>query len=341
MMINRREFLGAAAVLTASSAIGVTGGRPKIGFLGVAHSHATEKVRIIRQMSEFDFIGIVEDSEKTREPFVKAGAKIISRDELLKEADVVIVESAVRNHGRDAIQALMAGKHVHVEKPPATNMKELEQIVKLAREKECLLQVGYMWRYNPGFNRAIEAAKNGWLGEVYLVRATMSSLIDASRRPEWAEFKGGAMFELGCHVIDAVIRTLGKPSKVTPHLQRTRDDALADNCVAVFEFPKAQAIVTNATSTPNSGPNRFFEILGTNGVARVQPIEAPVLTVDLAKAAGPYRTSSQNVELPEYRRYIGEFAELALALKGEKKLPVTLDEELVIHEAVLRASDMY
>jgi predicted dehydrogenase len=340
-MINRRQFVAGGALVLTGTALGQTRTRPKIGFLGVAHSHATEKVRIIRQMSEFDFVGIVEDSEKTREPFAKAGAKIISREELLNGADVVVVESEVRNHSRDAIQALMKDKHVHVEKPPSAKMSEFEEMVKLAREKQRLLQVGYMWRYNPGFNRAIEAAKSGWLGEVYLVRATMNSLIDARRRPEWGEFKGGAMFELGCHVIDAVIRLLGKPTKVTPHLQRRGSDGLADNCVAVFEFPKAQAIVTNSTLTPNSGPQRFLEILGTNGVARVQPIEAPSLSIELAKPAGPYRAGSQTVELPEYRRYVGEFAELALALRGEKKLPVTLDEELVIHEAILRASDMY
>ena len=76
-------------------------------------------------------------------------------------------------------------------------------------------------------------------------------------------------------------------------------------------------------------------------MARVQPIEAPSLSIELAKADGPYRAGSQTVELPEYRSYVGEFAEVALALLGEKKLPVTLDEELVIHEAILRASDMY
>lgn len=315
-------------------------GRLKVGFLGGAHSHAVEKFRVAKASSDWDVVGVAEESDRVAEGFVKLGAKRVSREELLKGVEVVIVESAVRDHGRDTKEALAAGKHVHVEKPPAATMEEMREIVRMAREKKRLLQVGYMWRYNPGFNAALEAARKGWLGEIFLVRATMNTLVASDRRPEWAEFKGGAMFEQGCHLIDPIVRLLGKPTKVTPHLQRRGGDDLADNCIAIFEFPKAQAIVTNSVLHPNAGPHRFLEILGTNGVARVNPIEPPGLVIDLAKAAGPYGAGSQRVEVAEYRRYVGELAALAIAIREGRKLPVSLDEELVIQEAVLAASGM-
>lgn len=314
--------------------------RLKVGFLGAAHSHALEKFRVAKASSDWDVVGIAEESDKVADAFVKLGARRLSRAEVLRHAEVIVVESAVRDHARDAKEALSAGKHVHVEKPPAATMDEMRDIVRLAREKKRLLQVGYMWRYNPGFNAALEAARKGWLGEIFLVRATMNTLVANDRRAEWAEFKGGAMFEQGCHLIDPIVRLLGKPTNVTPHLQRRGGDNLADNCIAVFEFPKAQAIVTNSVLHPNAGPHRFLEILGTNGVARVNPIEPPSLHIGLAKPAGPYTAGSQTVETGEYRRYVGELAALAIAIREGRELPVSLEEELAIQEAVLRASAM-
>jgi hypothetical protein len=46
------------------------------------------------------------------------------------------------------------------------------------------------------------------------------------------------------------------------------------------------------------------------------------------------------VPLPKYRRYVDDFVELAAAVRGETKLPVTFEEELLVEEALLRASGM-
>ena len=148
------------------------------------------------------------------------------------------------------------------------------------------------------------------------------------------------MFELGSHLVDIVVRLLGAPVKVTPHLQRRGGDSLADNCLAVFEFPKAQAIVTSSALQPNAGPHRFLEILGTNGVAHVQPIEPPALTLELATAAGPHPAGVHKVPLPEYRRYVGELCELAAAVREGSQLSVTPEQDLQIQTALLAASEM-
>lgn len=341
--VSRRTFISTTgAFALAGPSLPGAAGKPRIraGFLGVSHSHALEKFRIVSASADFELVGVCEESDNVRETFAQRGAKFISRDELLARAEVVIVESAVRNHARDTRAAFIANKHVHVEKPPAATMRDCEELVRLAREKNRLLQVGYMWRFHPGLNRVVEAARNGWLGDVYLVRAQINTQLDSPRRTEWAEFTGGSMFELGCHLIDPIVRLLGKPTRIVPHLQRRGGDRLADNCVAIFEFAKAQVIITSTVLQPNASAHRFFEVLGTNGVARVGPIEPPALTLDLAKAAGPYKPGLQTVELPVYRRYVAEFSELAAAIRERKRLSTSLDDELLVHEALLRACEM-
>ena len=346
--MNRRLFLqtsivGAAAV--GMNGLAAEGGtqapRIKIGFLGTAHSHFREKLKVVRESPDFDLIGLCEEDEpvRTKGP---ADVRWMTRQALFGATDVIVVESAVRDHAAHAKAALLAGKHVHLEKPPADTLQGLRELLDLARERQRLLQVGYMWRHNPGINVVFEAVRKGWLGDVFLVRATMNTLGGEAQRREWGEFRGGAMFEQGCHLVDALVRLLGKPIKVTPFLKHhgVPADPLADNTVAVFEFPRALGIITSAPLQPNAGPYRFFEVLGSNGTARVQPLEPPGVTLDLTKAVGPYKAGAQEVKLPAYRRYVDEFIELATALRSRKPLPVPMEDELTIHEALLRACEM-
>ena len=312
--------------------------RIRVGFLGITYSHFKDKYLLLQSSPDYDLVGICEEDPMVRRSG-PADARWLSSGQLFAAAELVVVESGLGRHGIDALRALRAGKHVHVEKPPARSWREFEEMVAIARRRRLLLQVGYMWRYNPGMMRAIEAARRGWLGEVYLVRATMNTLNDAEKRREWAAFPGGAMFEQGAHLIDAVVRLMGSPKRISPFLKQTGQfgDALADNTVAVLEYQMAMAIVTSAPLQPNAGPHRFFEILGTRGTARVQPLEAPRLTMDLLDAAGPYRKGAQEVMLPPYRRYVDEFAALAGAIRDSRELEPGLDIELRVHRALMSA----
>ena len=56
--------------------------------------------------------------------------------------------------------------------------------------------------------------------------------------------------------------------------------------------------------------------------------------------AGPYAKGAQNVPLPAYQRYVDDFRELAAAVRGERPLTASLDEELLVAETILRASEM-
>lgn len=340
--MNRRRFLFAA--LSVPLAAGSQEARLRIAFLGVSHSHAWDKVKVVQESPRYELAGVWDEDPKLRAQYQSAGVALLSRDQLVrdKSIQVIAVESAVPDHAAHARLALQAGKHTHLEKPPADNLETFRELVALAERNKLLMQVGYMWRYNPAINAALEAARKGWLGNIYLVRGAMNTLIGAERRPEWALFHGGQMFEQGCHLIDPMVRLMGRPDKVTPFLRKHGDfnDKLADNTVAVLEWGRALGIVSSSTLQPGAGPHRFFEILGTNGTVVVRPIEPPALHIDLAKAAGPYQATSQSVPLPPYRRYVGCFEELAVAIGHGRPLSVTLQEDLLVQETLMRACEM-
>jgi len=339
----RRTMLTLAAAGVASYAD--TKPPVSIGFLGISHSHAEGKLAVVQASPAWRIAAVAETDPKLQEFAKSKGIPVVSRQELLHHPDVqaIAVESAVRDHAPDGLAVIEAGKHLHLEKAPADTMAGFQKIVDLARKKNLLVQVGYMWRYHPGIMKAIEAGRNGWLGDIYLVRATIGNQLAVKRRPEWGEFAGGNMFELGGHVIDPVVRLMGKPREIRPFLRRDGkfDDKLMDNTLAVFQWDKAMGIVHGSNLQPDSSRYRAFEVHGTNGCAIVQPIDTPVLTVDLERPAGPYEKGIQKLPLPKYERYVDDMAEFAAALRGETRLRTTYDEDLMVHEALLRASGMY
>jgi hypothetical protein len=71
----------------------------------------------------------------------------------------------------------------------------------------------------------------------------------------------------------------------------------------------------------------------------VRPIEPPSLHIDLNSASGPYKAGPQTLSY-SYTRYVGDFVELAAAVRGERKLPVTAEEDVLVQETLLRASGM-
>lgn len=320
--------------------------RIRIGFLGASHSHASAKVQIARTSPDWELAGVWEPDPAVAARYEKNGVPAARRERLLEDpsVSVIAVESDIKTHGELAQVALEAGKHVHVEKPPADNMADMRRLVELARRGNRLLQTGYMWRYHPGFHAVLEAARQGWLGEIYLVRGTMNTLIDAERRKEWALFHGGQMFEQGGHLIDPLVRLLGKPQKITHFLRHDGKfrDNLLDNTHAVFEYPRAMGHITSSVLQPGASAHRSFEVLGTNGTAVLRPIEGPPrLEIGLAKAAGPYRAGRNPAPLAPYTRYEGDLAELARCVRDGRPLSVSLDEDLDVQEALLRASDMW
>ena len=346
--MNRRKFLSttvaATTVLSARLSLRAAESprRIPIGFFGATYSHGPEKIKLAMKSPDWEFVGVCESSAAGRQTCEKLGAKLISQDELFERARVVAVESDIRDHAAQALLALKAGKHVHLEKPPAAKLADMQAVVALAREKKLLLQTGFMWRYNPGFRALVEAVRLGWLGDVFLVRGFISNNLAPARRPEWGEFPGGSMFELGSHLADATVRLLGRPKSVAPCLRHHGkfEDSLNDNNVAVLEYDRASAILVNTALQAGAAPQRSFEVLGTKGTAILQPLEPPTLTLELAEAAGPYKKGSQSVPLPAYQRYEADFAELAAAVRGEKELSVSLDEELLVAETVLRVAGM-
>jgi predicted dehydrogenase len=244
----------------------------------------------------------------------------------------------VVGYGRKVIEA---GKHLHLEKPPGNRMQPFRELVEEARRRQLLLQVGYLYRFHQGITAAIEAARKGWLGDVYMARGTINTDLTAQERAPLALYRGGMMFELGCHLVDRVVDLWGRPANVRSFFRHDTPfaDKLGDNTLAVLEYNKGMALVVSSANMPHHTEHRSFELIGTDGVMMVQPIEpGNILRSCLRKPAGPYKEGWQEIRFPDQTRFVADIAELAQAICNRRPLRYSYDYELLVHETMLRAA---
>lgn len=342
--MDRRLLLqSAGASLVASAA----GSRVRAGMLGTGHSHFSGKYKAMLDSPDYEIVGVSEANAAAKAALQKdpryGAVKWMEEDALLHDPSIqlIVVECRVWEAIPWGRKVIAAGKHLHLEKPAGNEWKPFKDLVEDARRKKLILQTGYLWRWHQGVMAAIEAARQGWLGEVYMVRGTMNSDRGPEERAIEARFKGGGLFELSGHVIDRVVELLGRPKTVKSWLRHDTsvNDKLADNNLAVFEFDRALAVIAQSAKMGGSGDHRSFEIIGTDGTILVHPESSPPrMRVYMRNPRGPYKAGWQDLTLPPQPRFIPDFAELARAIQSNKPLKHSYDHELLLHETLLRAS---
>jgi predicted dehydrogenase len=325
---------------------------------GIAHAHASGKADAMKRNPDVDFCGVFEPDPQIRAERGKADAYkdvrwFESKEEMLDDDSIVgvAVEGLVSDNLAFAREVIEHGKHVWLDKPAGDDLEEFRKILTLARERKLLVQLGYMFRYNPGFQFLFDRMSDGSLGDIFSVRGRMSTGIPVDRRPSLGEFRGGILFELLCHLIDIVVVLLGRPDRVTSFLRNDLGitPEFSDNTMAVFEYEKAMASVESAAMEVSAFPSRRFEVYGTRGSVIMEPLEPPSVRLCLSEDRGGYVKGWQTVDVGERGgRYDGELVALVADIRssrgmgdfphGEKSPDRSLYHELIVQETVLRAS---
>jgi predicted dehydrogenase len=122
----------------------------KVGVIGVGHL-GKEHARIYSQLSNCELIGIYDVNPSTAESIAKKvrSKAFHSIEELAQQIDAVSVVVPTTAHRDVAKIFLNLGKDVFIEKPITETTAQAEELVKLAQEKKCLVQVGHVERFNP------------------------------------------------------------------------------------------------------------------------------------------------------------------------------------------------
>ncbi len=203
---------------------------------------------------------------QTRYPsttIVPDGQSIINDDSI----DLVIVTSPNTVHFHWAKAALMANKHVVVEKPFTVTLAEAEELVQLAKQKKKILTVYHNRRFTSDTKTVKKILACGVLGDVLDYETHFDRFRPEPKVGAWREEPlpgSGIFYDLGSHLIDQSLYFFGMPQAVTAHIQAMRPWAKADDSFDVkLHYPTYTATLKSATMAKI--PGATYQIHGTKG----------------------------------------------------------------------------
>ena len=328
----------------------------KLGMLGMWHTHADGIVRqVAEHPEEFALVGfhdadakVVSERTKQWQPRVPGFRVFATAEELLKQPlDGVVVEGRVYENLKLARQALESGRPVMLEKPAGDKLDEHRQLIDLARRKHLHVQMIYLFRYMSAVRDLLQRGRKGEFGSIYLFRARLPKDLPSYRRfvEELEPYKGGMFFEMAGHVIDLMVTLLGAPKQVTPFLAHHHTEPPAtfiDNGIAVFGFAHAWGII-EVPALEVAPHSRRIEVYGTQGAAAIPHLGSGHLADKNIQPIEVYQKGSgdwQQLDLPAQTLQISDLREFAAVIAGKKAPEYSMEHDLSVQEALLKASGM-
>lgn len=199
------------------------------------------------------------------------------------DLDAVLVAVPNNLHAPVATAALAAGKHVLCEKPMARTAEEARCMLAAAERAGKSLAIAHPWRCDQDYHWLHDVVASGRLGKIFKVRCHAILTEGSPPVDSWRCKKeivgGGALTDLGIHLIDAISYLFDdqlRPQNVfakTANLFTNAD--VEDTATAIFEFNDGLAVTVESGWHHNfqNSPHGAMEIFGTEGYARTFPTE--------------------------------------------------------------------
>ena len=195
---------------------------------------------LVRNFDELADLTWICDSDEARRAEFGArypNARVTaSFEEMLADDDLraVVIATPVPTHHPLAKQALEAGKHVFVEKPPAMRAAEMKELVGLAEERGLVLMPGHLLLYHPAVQTVKELIGKGDLGEVLCVYSNRQNL-GKIRTDE------NALWSLGVHDLSVILYLIGEqPSQATANGNAFLNAGVEDVVFCYLQFPSGK-----------------------------------------------------------------------------------------------------
>lgn len=222
---------------------------------------------------------------KEAEKYVPADARPIKDYKQIldnKNIDAVFIATPLSEHFKIAKDAVLAGKHVYVEKTMTYNIAQALELKKLVQQyPKQIFQVGYQYRYSPLYFKVKDMIQSGYLGKVSQIdcrwdrngtwRRSVPSA-DLERKINWRmykEYSGGLAAELLSHQIDFINWAFEtQPDEITGSggIDIFKDGRETyDNIQATLRYQEKGMIGNFGATCGNAHDGYLFKIKGTKG----------------------------------------------------------------------------
>ncbi|KIW16719.1 hypothetical protein PV08_03908 [Exophiala spinifera] len=253
----------------------MAGSKYNVGIIGYGLSAKTFHIPFIKAVSDFNLYAIVQRSPKPNDDASKdhPGIKLYhSADDLYKDdqVHVVIVTTSPELHLEMAKAALLAKKHVVVEKPFTPTAAEAQELVNTAKAQGVLVTVYQNRRWDSDFLTLKKYIQDGSLGRVVEFESHFDRHRPGPPANTWKAHPtpgNSAVYDLGTHLMDQVVHLFGMPERVTGFVGSQRAEnptGLEDSCTVLLHYPGMLATVKAGVVSPEVQQLRFW-VRGVNG----------------------------------------------------------------------------
>jgi len=269
------------------------------GFIGKVHAYAHQTIPFYYPHADFHtritHIGTSRmETAQNGCAQVQAQVPVVDYREITENPQIDIVHICTPNHlHKDMLLSAIAhNKHIYCDKPLVTNADEAAQIQRALSGYSGIAQMTFQNRFFPATMRAVQLAREGFLGDVHEFRA--SYLHSGNAAPEtplkWKlslTHGGGVIADLGAHILDLIHALLGDYDSlfavsriVYPQRPSAEDPARmqkveAEDCVKIIAVMQTGAIGTieaRKTATGTEDELRF-ELHGSSGAIRFNSMQ--------------------------------------------------------------------
>ena len=238
-----------------------------VGLIGFGFSGRVFHAPVIRAVDGLRLTTIVQ-RHGTPDPRYSDVEVVRSVEELLtRTIDLVVIATPNTSHHPIAQQCLLAGRHVVIDKPFTTTLREAEELVRLGAVRRRVLSAYQNRRYVGDFVTLRNLLSEGVLGRVTLFESHFDRFRPELRPGAWREQAqpgSGIWFDLGPHLLDQALALFGTPQAVSADIRVEREGAAADDAFDVtLHYPGMRALLRASMLALSPGPT--FAVHGTKG----------------------------------------------------------------------------
>lgn len=195
---------------------------------------------------------------------VVSDAEQIMNDESI---ELVLVGSPNTSHLSLTKAALLAGKHVVVEKPFTITSADADELIALAKQQNRVLSVHHNRRFDSGHNTVKKIIESNTLGKLVEYEVHYDRFRRELRPSAWREKPlpgSGILYDLGAHLIDGALELFGTPEAVTCMMLTQRPGLeVEDNFEIILNYPGLKVTLKAGMLVKVSGPT--YVLYGDHG----------------------------------------------------------------------------
>ncbi|MBQ6788398.1 MAG: Gfo/Idh/MocA family oxidoreductase [Lachnospiraceae bacterium] len=185
-----------------------------------------------------------------------------TKERFFENTDVIYVASPHETHYEYVKEALLHDKHVLCEKPFTLQKEQAEELFAIAKERNRILFEGIKTAYCPGFNKLIDIACSGLIGNIRYIDVCFTKLENKNTRELTDTMYGGSFLELGSYCLLPVFKLFGWEYEDVDFESIYGTGKIDLFTKASFKFEKGLATVTCGLGVKSEG--RLL-IAGTKG----------------------------------------------------------------------------